>query len=344
MPATSSQNKSLINVENLSKHFKVLNKDGGFKGALKALFSRDYKTVEAVREISFKINEGELVGYVGPNGAGKSTTIKMLTGVLYSSGGEINIDGQNPFKDRISFTRKIGVMFGQKTQLWWDLPLRESFDLLRSIYKIPNDRYQQNLNYFDETLGLKEYWSQPVRRLSLGQRVKGDLVAALLHDPKVLFLDEPTIGLDVLARNSLREIILSINKERNTTVLITSHDLDDIEEIARRLMLIDKGDLLYDGELKSFLQKYSKTGVMNITFSAKISDRKISSILKKNGKLITGIQAVQCDSNQIEIEFEKAKIKYSKLLTLANKLGAIQDFQIKSADLESILTEQYRNK
>ena len=334
----------LISVKGLNKHFKVLQKKPGFWGSIRALVSHDYRVVDAVKDINLEIRRGEMVGYVGPNGAGKSTTIKMLTGILYPSSGKIRVGSLDPFKDRKKFTRTIGVMFGQKTQLWWDLPLVESFDLLRYIYKIDTERYTKNINYFDSILGIKEYWQQPVRRLSLGQRVKGDLVAALLHDPEVLFLDEPTIGLDILARENFREMVLEINRKKNTTVMITSHDLADIERIAQRLVLIDKGTILYDGAIQQFLKKYGSKGKLVVYYRSKPREKKISeNLYTASRNPVKGIDSITVDLNRIEIEFYREKMPYKKLLAMVSDIGDIEDIQIGSGELEAILTGLYKS-
>src|SRR5947209_11731048 len=237
---------SVIQVENLSKAFRIKQRRAGVVGALAALVAAPSETHWAVRGVSFTVEAGEIVGYIGPNGAGKSTTVKMLTGILVPTEGRLSILGLDPSTQRRQHAAHIGVVFGQRTQLWWDLPLEESFDLLRAIYRIPADRYRANLKRFRALLELDEFLRTPVRQLSLGQRMRGDLAAALLHDPPVVFLDEPTIGLDVVAKESIREFIQAINRERGVTILLTTHDLGDIEKLCPRLMIIDQGQILYN--------------------------------------------------------------------------------------------------
>ncbi|HST18801.1 MAG TPA: ATP-binding cassette domain-containing protein [Gaiellaceae bacterium] len=236
----------MIEVERLSKQFVVR------RGRVR----RERVVVEAVREISFNVARGELLGYLGPNGAGKSTTIKMLTGILVPSSGRVSVAGLDPSRRRVELARRIGAMFGQRVQLWWDLPLADSFDLLRHIYRVPADRYRTNLARFREVLELDPFLQTPVRQLSLGQRIRGELTAAMLHDPELLFLDEPTIGLDVVAKQRVREFLVDINRERGVTVLLTTHDLGDIERLCTRLLVIDHGTLIWDGGIAELRERY----------------------------------------------------------------------------------------
>jgi ABC-2 type transport system ATP-binding protein len=232
---------SLIEVSGLSRTFTVRRRAGRMR--------RTTEQVHAVRDLSFGIERGEMVGYIGPNGAGKSTTIKMLTGILVPTSGRLSVAGIDPSRNRVELTRRIGVVFGQRTTLWWDLPLRDSFDLLRRIYRVDTDRHRRNLAEFTELLDLGDLLDTPVRQLSLGQRMRGDIAAALLHDPEILYLDEPTIGLDVVSKGRLREFLRRVNAERAVTLLLTTHDLQDIEQLCRRVMVIDHGSLVYDGSL-----------------------------------------------------------------------------------------------
>lgn len=231
----------MIKIENLTKEFKTYKKYEGFKGAVKSLFSNEYTIKKAVDNVSFTINQGELVGYIGVNGAGKSTTIKMMTGILVPSGGACEINGIIPYENRKENAKNIGVVFGQRTQLWWDLPVSESFGILQKIYDIPKEKFEENLAYLKDILGLDEFFLTPVRNLSLGQKMRADFAASMLHDPKVLFLDEPTIGLDIVVKEKIRKAIKEINKKNNTTVILTTHDLDDIEEVCDRIIVIDGG-------------------------------------------------------------------------------------------------------
>lgn len=242
---------ALIEARQLSKEYKIFNRREGIGGAFRDLFRRDYKTLRAVDGIDFLVNEGEMVGYIGANGAGKSTTIKMLTGILVPSAGEVFVDGYIPYKDREIYTRRIGVVFGQRTQLWWDIAVIESFKLLRRVYGVSQQDFARRLKMFDDILGLNDFLHLPVRKLSLGQRMRCDLAAALLHNPSILFLDEPTIGLDVLAKAKIREFLKEMNREYETTVILTTHDMGDIEALCPRVAIIDKGRMLYDGSVDS---------------------------------------------------------------------------------------------
>ncbi len=254
----------LITVSKLTKKFSVRKRKPGLWGAVKNLVSAETEDVAAVDAIDFRIRRGELVGYLGPNGAGKSTTIKMLTGILQPSSGQILVDGIDPARDRKILTRRIGVVFGQKTQLWWDLPVNESFDLLRTIYRIPADVFRERMAFFENLLGLGDFLHQQTRKLSLGQRMRADLAASLLHDPPVLFLDEPTIGLDILSREAIRDFIKQINRTRQTTILLTTHDMQDIEYLASRLILLDKGRIQYDGGVNEFTRQYTREKIITV--------------------------------------------------------------------------------
>jgi ABC-2 type transport system ATP-binding protein len=240
----------VIRVEHLRKTFRVSHTRPGLFGAVRSLLDRQSHEVRAVDDVSFEIPRGEMVACLVPNGAGKSTTIKMLTGILVPSSGRLEVFGMEPHRQRRAVVQRIGVVFGQRTQLWWDLPLSDSFELLRHIYRIPSERFAANLGLFRELLELDEFFETPVRQLSLGQRMRGDLAAALLHDPEVLFLDEPTIGLDVVAKHRIRHFLKQLNCERGVTVLLTTHDMTDVERLCSRLLIIDHGRLLYDGSLE----------------------------------------------------------------------------------------------
>src|SRR5471030_666330 len=239
----------IIRTRDLQKVFRSIKRRPRIGGAFSALFSREYEDKVAVSNVNISVEAGEVVGYIGPNGAGKSTTIKMLTGILVPTSGSIEVAGIVPHEKRRQNARNIGVVFGQRSQLYWDLPLRESFELLRAIYRVPRDRFRANLAHFVDILDLGRFMATPVRQLSLGERMRGDFAAALLHDPKIVYLDEPTIGLDVVAKEAIREFIARINRERGTTVILTTHDLADVERLARRVVLIDEGVVIYDGSL-----------------------------------------------------------------------------------------------
>lgn len=247
-----------IEVCSLRKDYRIVKKDGGIMGSLKSLVRPRYETREAVRGISFSIKEGESVAFLGANGAGKSTTIRMLTGIMQPGGGSIKILGQDPFQKRMENAKRIGVVFGQKTQLWWDIPVIETFRLLQRIYEVPQKTYERNMEEFGEILGLGDFLNQPARKLSLGQRVRADLAASLLHQPPVLFLDEPTIGLDVAVKQRIYTFLKKINQERKTTILLTSHDLNDLESLCRRLIILERGEILFDDRMEKIFQRFGE--------------------------------------------------------------------------------------
>ncbi len=239
----------MIEVSHLRKTFRVARRDKGFQNAVKALFRREYEEIHALNDISFSIGEGEMVGYIGPNGAGKSSTIKVLSGVLTPDGGECRVDGRVPWKQRVKHVAQIGVVFGQRSQLWWDVPVIDSFELLKDTYKIPDALYRKNVGDLTELLDLSQLLRTPTRQLSLGQRMRCEIAASLLHSPKILFLDEPTIGLDAVSKLAVRDFVKRLNKEHKTTVILTTHDMQDIEALASRVILIGKGKILLDGTL-----------------------------------------------------------------------------------------------
>lgn len=246
----------LIELAGIRKTFKVAKRSAGMRQALKALFAREYTHVQALEEISFTIGAGEIVGYIGPNGAGKSTTIKIMSGILLPDEGVCRIMGYTPWEQRVAYVRHIGVVFGQRSQLWWDVPVIDSFELLKDIYKIPPREYKENLILLTQTLDLAELLQTPVRQLSLGQRMRCEIAASLLHGPQILFLDEPTIGLDAVSKLAVRQFIKTINRERGVTVILTTHDMSDIEALAERILLIGKGNLLYDGSLNALRGRF----------------------------------------------------------------------------------------
>ena len=256
----------MITVEHISKSFRIARRSGGMKEAVKALWKRQYDTVRALDDISFAIGDGEMVGYIGPNGAGKSSTIKVLSGILTPDSGRCEIDGRCPWKDRTRHVREIGVVFGQRSQLWWDVPVIDSFELLRDIYRVPQAEYRRNLDELVELLNLAQIVKTPTRQLSLGQRMRCEIAASLLHSPKILFLDEPTIGLDAVSKLAVRSFIRELNQRRGTTVLLTTHDMQDIEALASRVILIGKGKILLDGALESLKKQFSGGKILRIEY------------------------------------------------------------------------------
>lgn len=249
----------MITLEHVSKTYKVSKRDAGFSSAWKALFHREYEYVHALDDVSFTIGDGEMVGYIGPNGAGKSSTIKILSGILTPDGGVCTVNGITPWKNRIEHTRRIGVVFGQRTQLWWDVPVMDSYELLKEIYRIDTHTYQNNLERLTAMLNLSELLKTPARQLSLGQRMRCEIAASLLHSPPLLFLDEPTIGLDAVSKLAVRDFIRQLNQEQNTTVILTTHDMQDIEALTNRIILIGKGKILLDGSMDDIRQDYDST-------------------------------------------------------------------------------------
>lgn len=316
-------------------------KEGGFKGAVKSLFSNEYEIKKAVSNISFEIDEGEVVGYIGANGAGKSTTIKMMTGILTPSSGDIRVNGIIPYKDRERNAKDIGVVFGQRTQLWWDLALSETFTILKDIYTIPDDLYNRNMEFLNEVLDLEEFISRPVRTLSLGQRMRADLAASLIHSPKILYLDEPTIGLDVVVKEKVRTAIKQINKEFGTTIILTTHDLNDIEELCKRIIIIDKGTKIYDGSLEDIKNKFGYMTTLEIKVKNKIE-----------GKL-NAFEAFNLDEEDfnyvvedtnITINFNKNKLTSSDILYNIMKNLHVLDFTLNESSIEDIIKKIYRNE
>lgn len=264
--------QSIIHVRNLCKSFRVVRRSPGMLSTLKSLVAPQYRTVQAVDAVSFDLREGELVGYLGPNGAGKSTTIKMLTGLLVPTSGELRVDGFVPWKERQRYVARIGAVFGQRTTLWWDLPVIESFELLQPMYRVPMQRFKRSLDEFVGLLEMEEFLHTPVRALSLGQRMRADLCAALLHEPRLVFLDEPTIGLDVVAKERIRQFIQHINRERGVTVLLTTHDLSDVERLCERVMILDHGRVLYDGRLGELNERFESDWSLVVTFADDYAD------------------------------------------------------------------------
>ncbi len=256
----------MIELQGITKTFKVANRKKGAASAMKAMFRQDYRYIKALDDVSFSVGEGEIVGYIGPNGAGKSTSIKVMSGILVPDGGKCVIDGYCPWSDRIRYVANIGVVFGQRTQLWWDVPVADSFDLLSDIYKVPKDKYKKTLELLSETLNLREFLNTPLRQLSLGQRMRAELAGSLLHSPKILFLDEPTIGLDAVSKLAVRKFIKEINHETKLTVILTTHDMNDIEALTDRLILIGKGKILHDGSMKEIKQKFDSSRKLTLSF------------------------------------------------------------------------------
>ncbi len=323
----------IIQVDNLQKHFKVARHHRGMWGTLRNLVTRDYHLVRAVDGISFNVARGELVGYLGPNGAGKSTTIKMLTGLLVPTGGSLQVNGYLPWRERQRYVSRIGAVFGQRTTLWWDLPVIESLDLLQHIYQIPVERFRQNLKEFRRLLDLDAFLDSPVRSLSLGQRMRADLCAALLHDPELLFLDEPTIGLDVIAKERIRVFIQHINRERETTIILTTHDLSDVEKLCERVMIIDRGRLLYDGSLTSLRDRFGGNRKLVVYFAQPYAEVEVA-----------GAQVVEHTGSQVVLEFARQAVTASDLIGRLSARYRIQDLEVQEPDIESTIRRIYEER
>lgn len=286
----------MIKLQDVNKTFKIVKRKSGFGRAVKALLSREQEKIHALNNISFTINDGEMIGYIGPNGAGKSTTIKIMCGILTPDSGQCEINGRIPWRDRIAHVRDIGVVFGQRSQLWWDVPVCDSFDLIRDIYKVEERHYKQNLDELVTLLDLSEILKTPTRSLSLGQRMRCELAASLLHNPKILFLDEPTIGLDAISKIAVRQFIKKLNAERGTTVILTTHDMQDIEALAERILLIGNGRILLDGSLQELKKRSSerKTIVFDYTGKSPNLCEGMNFIEEREGRLVIGLEPSAC--------------------------------------------------
>lgn len=334
---------SLIHLQDLSKHFKVLNRREGLGGAFKDLFSGDYRTVKAVDGISFAIDAGEIVGYIGPNGAGKSTTIKMMTGILKPSNGTIQVNGLAPYDNRIKQAQIMGVVFGQRTQLWWDLPVIESFKILKEIYKVDQKTFDQHMGMFNELVGLKALYSQQVRTLSLGQRMLCDITASFLHNPQVVFLDEPTIGLDISIKAKIRSVITDLNRERNTTIILTTHDLGDVEALCQRIIIIDKGKILYDGDIKKVNALFGAYR----TIKLQIDEFTDGTMQQLQGKLTDkfgaqhNISIAQTEEFWTDVTIDQARTPLSDVLGFAMSSFKVSDIRIVEISMENVVKKVY---
>ncbi|OUR93508.1 sugar ABC transporter ATP-binding protein [Halobacteriovorax marinus] len=323
----------MIKVSGLEKEFKIMTHKSGMVGATKNLFSRKHTTVKAVADVNFEIQRGECVGYLGPNGAGKSTTIKMLTGILVPTRGSISVNGITPFENRKENAKQIGVVFGQRTQLWWDLPPIESFDLLGKIYKVPSSKLKKNIDNFIDILDLEKFLHTPVRKLSLGQKMRCELAAALLHDPEILYLDEPTIGLDVMAKDSIRQFLKKINEEDKVTILLTTHDLDDVESLCKRVMVIDNGKLIHDDSIASLKGRFGNYKNLELDLE---NDEEVH--------LPVGCELVRRDGKKIMVEFNTDIIKAPELITnLAGKHSLI-DLSVHERPIEEVIKRIYQTE
>lgn len=330
----------MIYVKDLKKEFKKTIKEPGIKGSIKSFFKPEKEIVTAVNDISFEIEKGEILGFIGPNGAGKSTVIKMLTGILTPTSGSCCINGQNPQKDRKKYVKEIGVVFGQRTQLWWDLPLTETYSVLKEIYEVEDSKFKKRMAFLNEVLDLEDFIKSPVRTLSLGQRMRADIAASLLHSPKVLFLDEPTIGLDVVVKDNIRKAIAKINEEENTTVVLTTHDLADIEMLSKRIVMIDKGNKVFDGKITDLKEKYGQMRELAFVCSEKDALQILNYDEKFN--LQSDDLIVESDGSSYKVRFNSSLVPVGDMLSYTLSKINVKDINVKDADIEEIIRRLYK--
>lgn len=331
----------MIEVKHIKKEFVSPKKYPGLKGAFKGLFSREKVIKTAVDDISFTIADGEIVGYIGSNGAGKSTTIKMMTGIMHPTEGQCLVNGIDPSENRRENAANIGVVFGQRTQLWWDLPLSESFTILKEIYDVSDEAYAQRMEFINNVLDLKPFFESPVRTLSLGQRMRADLGAALLHNPKVLYLDEPTIGLDIVVKDKIRDAIRELNQKYNTTVILTTHDIGDIEQLCSRIIVIDEGKKIYDGTLQHLKETYgTRCSIsMEIRNAAEISELRLAEKLNVNDS--DCVSHYDRARKTLEISFDKRTLGAPEILRAVMEVAEVTDVQVHETDLAEIVKQIY---
>lgn len=332
----------MIYVNDLKKEFKKAIKEPGLKGSIKALFKPQNEIIKAVDGISFHVDKGEILGFIGPNGAGKSTVIKMLTGILTPTSGTCQINGYIPQKDRQKYVKEIGVVFGQRTQLWWDLALRETYAVLKEIYNVPDNEYRKRMAFLNEVLELDDFIASPVRTLSLGQRMRADIAASLLHNPKVLFLDEPTIGLDVVVKDNIRHAIQKINAEEGTTVILTTHDLSDIELLCNRIVMIDKGKKVFDGQISDLKREFGQMRDLQFELTDASDIQKLDYITHF-GVLQEDVN-VQNEGTVVSVRFNSDKISVEDMLSYTLSIVHVKDINLKDADIEEIIRRLYRQE
>jgi ABC-2 type transport system ATP-binding protein len=333
---------SLIEIEDLSKEFKILNRREGLGGALKDLFSGDYRYVKAVDKISFKIDAGENVGYIGPNGAGKSTTIKMMTGILKPTSGKILVNGVPPYSNRISHAQNMGVVFGQRTQLWWDLPVIESFKILKEIYRVDDETYKHQMGLFNDLIDLKVLYPIQVRTLSLGQRMLCDIAASFLHNPKVVFLDEPTIGLDVSIKSRIRKVIQELNRTKNITIILTTHDLSDVQALCKRIIIIDKGKVIFDGPIQTVTQMFGAYRTLKLQFQG-YSDDLYKQVEAKTRTQFPSAEGLQFAATEewTNITINQEKTDFLQVLNFVMAQFPIEDVRIEEISMENVVQRIY---
>jgi ABC-2 type transport system ATP-binding protein len=322
----------MIEVTHLCKHFQVALPGRSVLGRLKRLLAPQYRTIRAVEDISFEVGEGEIIGYLGPNGAGKSTTIKLLTGVLYPSSGQVLVNGCAPHKNRTRNAFHIGVVYGQRSQLWWDLPLQDSFEVLAAMYRMPRRRYRASLDSLVALLDMESFLDQPVRKLSLGQRMRGDIAAALLHEPPILYLDEPTIGLDVVSKNKVLQFLQDINAQRKTTILLTTHNLSDVEKICPRILIIDRGKIVLDATQRAILDRFGRQRVLIVEF-----ENGVREIQAPHARVIRE------EENRVWVAFDRSQVSAFDVVNALGTDKGIKDISIKEADIESIVAQIYEH-
>lgn len=324
--------KTIIQVKNLTKQYDYYKKEAGMMASIKNLFKREKLFVDAVKSINFEIEEGELVGFLGPNGAGKTTTLKMLSGILYPTSGEALVLGHIPWKREKNYQKQFALVMGQKNQLWWDLPAMESFVLNKEIYEVDDKNFKKSLDELMSVLDIADFVNIPVRKLSLGQRMKCELIAALLHSPKVLFLDEPTIGLDVVSQQNIRDFIKKYNQENKTTIILTSHYMEDIEKLCKRVIIIDKGQIMYDGGLEDLIRKHISYKLLTISFNEE-------GVFKKDVQEFGKI--AEYDKYRVKFEIERAKAKDAAARILSSNLP-VDDILIDEVPVEDVIREVFK--
>lgn len=321
---------SIIEVNNLNKVFRVKTKEEGFRGSIKSILSPRYREINAVNNISFQVEKGEILAFIGPNGAGKSTTIKMMTGILYPSSGEIEVLGMNPSKDRKELSYKIGTVFGQKSQLWFHLPPLDSFNLLGNIYEMDKNTLRKRIDQLKEIFEIQELMDIPVRKLSLGQRIRCEIAASILHEPEIIFLDEPTIGLDVVVKQKIRELILLLNKEEKTTIFLTSHDSGDIEQLCKRAIIINHGEVVLNEAIKKLKYDYLKEKIIHIKYNEAVDISNCSvDIIKNKG-------------NALKVRVDTSKEDMDEVLTKLIKCGKVKDITISEPPMEEVISQIYK--
>lgn len=324
---------TIIKFDDICKDFKISLRQKGVWGAIKGLFVRKYKVIQALKNVSFEIDEGDIVGYIGPNGAGKSTTIKIMSGILNPTSGNCEINGYCPWKNRKEYVKNIGVVFGQRSQLWWDVPVIESFELLKDIYKIPKELYEENLKLLSETLNLDDLLNRPLRQLSLGQKMKCELAGALLHRPKILFLDEPTIGLDAVTKLAVRDFVKYINKEWGTTIILTTHDMSDIEALTNKIILIGRGEILYNGSFSAIMERYGAIKTIKVQFSKAYENIELDDYI-----------VVSHNKNTAVLKNKDGKTFHAKdFITQISEKYDLIDFSVEPISVDEVLANLYKD-